>query len=175
MQIDLRNDEEVKQKLLYFAGRLSNELKNILRQTALMQKQTILDRTSDGEDFEGIDFEPYSSYWSFVRYVGIKVGRKRGKKGKWVGGRKYGGGLPIDKVDLFFRGNMLGSMNVRNKGLFKEQIGFAGAEQQNKATGHNEGRGGLPQREFFGASLRDIDDIFYFVNGSVDDIIRASA
>ncbi len=97
-------------------------------------------RTMEGKDAQGRSFVPYSDDYKFFRAEA---------------------GHPVNKPNLFFRGHMLASMDVKTVGDDTAIIYFADTEQAAKAHGHNFGcsKTGLPQREFFALSAEDIKDM----------------
>ena len=131
----------------------SARLRRLLSRLGMGAKINILTRTAAGIDAGDAFFEPYS-----YKY---KLFRKR--KGR-----------PTDKVDLFFKGTMLGSMAVRTESN-KSIIYFANKWEGTKAGSHHHGtkKGGkkiIPKREFFALSASDIIDI----EKMVDDHIRVA-
>jgi hypothetical protein len=97
----------------------------------------IKQHTQRGEDVNGGGFAPYSENYADYRE---KKGRRR------------------SPVNLTFHGDMLKSMAVRNiaNGV---QIYFMDAERGAVARYHNEGTPTMPQREFFGLSQSELQQI----------------
>ena len=150
--IDLNVDSEIFDKLekdiVAFGQEL--DLSETMGEVAVDQLARIKTRTLKGVDFEEVPFEAYSkSYAAF-----------RAKKGR-----------PTDKVDLFFRGHMLGAMDWEtvDDGV---RLFFNDAQQAAKAHGHHHGYKphNLPARPFFEASDKDAVDIREQMADAVEEI-----
>jgi phage gpG-like protein len=119
-------------------------------EVAVDQLARMKTRTLAGKDFEEVPFAPYSeSYADF-----------RSKKGR-----------PTDKVDLFFKGHMFGSMDWEtiDGGV---RLFFNDAQQAAKAHGLHHGYlpHRLPARPFFEMSDEDADKIREQVEDAVEEM-----
>lgn len=106
---------------------------------------SIESRTAQGKDVKGQAFKGYSESYKKVRE---KAGR------------------PINKVDLFFTGKMLGSMTHRKQGTDKVQIYFSMQEQATKAAHLTE------KRNFFALSLSDHQKIKNIIIKTLEEVTR---
>ena len=114
-----------------------------LLRSALKAQQMIKTRTGQGRDVNNDLFAPYSSAYSVFR----------AEKG-----------LPVNKVDLFFRGNMMASMQAEAVSQGEARISFRSQFEGSKAAGHQAGLGRLPQRRFFELNQVEVDDLADFLN-----------
>ena len=105
-------------------------------------------RTAKGVDFEDQRFVHYSA--GYARY--------RAKKGR-----------PTGKVNLFFKGRMLGAITHKvNLPRLTVRIFFADKQQALKAHGHYYGvPGRLPARKFFSPSKRDVNYLNKLVSKNI--------
>lgn len=153
----------------------------------LMIKQRIVDRTLRGLDYKGAPFAPYSRKGPYYYYpsgpVGKQISAGRSKKSilgsvsrlhKIVAGGKKtstGRGIKFEGGYAEFK-STLGRGVVDLTGpraphmlqqiqLIENGLAIYG-DAADRAEGHNEGAGSLPQRRFFDASEKDIDDIAEF-------------
>ena len=131
------DDKEVR-LMIDSADFFFHNMKFYLTRVALYAKARILRRTSKGVDYKGKAFASYTENYALFRQ----------KKGR-----------PTDKVDLFFRGRMLGSMSVKATNKFAVLF-FSGRKQALKASGLNYGNSKIPKRrEFFALSAEDLAGI----------------
>lgn len=131
----------------------STQLRKLLSQLGMNINENILERTAAGMDADNTSFEPYSYNYKLFR-------RRKGR--------------PTDKVDLFFKGTMLGSTSVKTE-QNKSIIYFMTKRERTKAAYHHYGtkRGGkkmIPKREFFALSASDIIEI----EKTIDDHINVA-
>jgi len=111
---------------------------------------SILMRTSEGKDVDGVPFEPYSTSYR----------RTREKKG-----------LPSDMVDLFFSGQMLSSLTYEET---KDQVKLFFMN-----TPRKDGKASNPEiayynneiREFFGVSSEEHKEVVKMVEDYIENII----
>lgn len=147
IRIDTAGINEVSTALKSLAGAMvSSELMGQLGQFAMTK---IKARTMEGKDAEGRAFVPYSEDYKFFR----------AEKGH-----------PTNKVNLFFNGQMLASMDTKTVGDDEVVIYFADSQQAAKAHGHNFGcaKTGLPQREFFALSSDDLEEMQSMVSAHIN-------
>jgi len=131
-------DRDVALALKALQGALSDiRVKKLLLELGFFAKTGILERTAAGVDVDNSLFTPYSNAYRFFRF---KAGR------------------PVNKVDLFFKGHMMGSMSVKADAS-KATVYFADKEQSRKAEKHHYGMNKLPERKFFAINLEDIQGI----------------
>lgn len=103
-------------------------------------KAQILLRTAEGKSYEDDStFDPYS----------VSYAKVRAKKG-----------LPIDKVDLFFGGNMLGALQFEEDASL-QQVRLYFLDTSDKTGTSNAAKAYYNQqkRKFFGWSAEDVTDI----------------
>lgn len=134
------------------------------------QKTRILERTARGVDINEAAFKPYSEKGPFYYYPGRLSKNRRaaaGRVAKKTGGARTRVGVKYKSYGDFKRSlgrsfvdllgpsapHMLQSILVK-AGDTEGTIGIYGPEAD-RAEGHNTGAGHLPQREFFGASVKD--------------------
>lgn len=130
----------------------TNDLTKLLYKVGMRAKINILERTAAGKGADSKLFADYSPRYKLFR-------RRHGR--------------PVDKVNLFFKGHMLGSMSVKadqNKAI----IYFADEEQSDKATHHNYGapKNKLPKREFFALSISDATEIEKTIDEHIEKALR---
>ena len=114
---------------------LFEDTKEVLTQVGLFASQTIAQRTARGVDWKGTRFKNYSSDYADER-------RKKQ--------------LPVQNVDLFFSGHMMGAIKTSVKGD-TARLYFASAREKEKAARHNVGDG-VPARHFFDLTPNDIEE-----------------
>ena len=145
------NDKKVKLALNKADAAFGDaRLKKLLYNLGFFGKTKILERTALGVDVDSNLFKPYSASYKFFRY----------KKGR-----------PVDKVDLFFSGTMLGSTTVKASSN-KAVIYFAGQQQAKKAAGHHFGMNKLPERKFFSLSASDVQGIEKMVDTYIEGALQ---
>lgn len=129
------DDKQVRKKLDQGSALLSpDRTRRILTKIAMLVKINILSRTASGMDSKGKMFAEYTPRSIFFRQRN---------------------GRPTDKVDLNFKGHMLGSIST--KAIASEAtIFFADKTQNDKAFWHHYGTKKMPAREFFALSANDI-------------------
>lgn len=142
-----------------FQQLLASMGKQLMGEIGMFLMTRIKTRTAAGKDVEGSPFKPYSASYAFFRQ---KMGR------------------PIDKVDLFFTGSMMGSMTYTETANsvrvffaagFAKSIGrfFGGG----KSTSNPEKAYYLNQkRKFFSMSPQDQKDIVHLVLDSLGEANR---
>lgn len=138
--IDVKdNSRFFKQALKIKSDRIKSAVSLALGQASAFQVSAIRDRTEQkGKDVFGRPFQPYS-----MNYILAKRKRKNDPSNQDT--------TPKNFVDLNFTGKMFSSLTftVRpSRGI----VFFRSAEQTKKAMIHNEGKGRMPKREFFGIS-----------------------
>lgn len=136
------NDKQVRKKLDQGSALLSpHQTRRILSRVAMLVKINILSRAASGMDSNGRMFAEYAPRSKFFRQRN---------------------GRPTDKVDLNFKGHMLGSISTKTTAS-EATIFFADKTQNDKAFWHHYGTKKMPAREFFALSANDIvkiDEIF---------------
>lgn len=109
---------------------------NIVKVLSTVRNQMVFDTTS-GIDVNGNSFKAYS--------LGYKTFRQENSR-------------QASPVSLTWTGDMLMAMavfNISNGG----EIKFKSTRANDKAVWHNEGKGKLPKREFFGLNKHNLDYI----------------
>jgi phage gpG-like protein len=96
-------------------------------------------RTAQGMDFNEKKFTPYKS-----------KAHKRKRKER---------GLPINLVDLNFKGNMMGALTHKVIGSDTALIHFSDTQQAKKAHGHNYALPKSKPRKFMGINQHDVRKI----------------
>jgi hypothetical protein len=133
------NSRFFKQALKIKSDKIKSAVNLALGQASAFQVSAIRDRTEQkGKDIFGRPFQPYS-----MNYILSKRKRFNDPSNQDT--------TPKNFVDLNFTGKMFSSLSftVRpSKGI----VFFKSAEQTKKAMIHNEGKGKMPKREFFGIS-----------------------
>jgi len=133
------NSRFFKQALKIKSDKIKSAVNLALGQASAFQVSAIRDRTEQkGKDIFGRPFKPYS-----MNYILSKRKRFNDPSNQDT--------TPKNFVDLNFTGKMFSSLSftVRaSKGI----VFFKSAEQTKKAMIHNEGKGKMPKREFFGIS-----------------------
>jgi len=109
--------------------------------------QIIKDKTESGVDYQNRPFRKYSKDYEETRL------QKQ---------------LPINKVDLFFTGNMMSAITADsdNDGAV---IKFLNKHDSGKAFSHIRGSGSLPVRDFFFFDDDDMDELLDMAMSFVDD------
>lgn len=134
----IKTEMEGAERLLELLGKIKRGMntREIMGKMAANAVTAIKDRTLEGKDAKGKDFEGYSD-----KYLAFKKER---------GAEFFSGG-----VNLFDGGDMLGSMQhtvrTSKKGRVAADIIFTRSSEALKASGHHVGnpKRGLPKREFF--------------------------
>jgi len=124
------NSKEVIRKIDKFENILSKAIDKGIKQAGFQLLDIIRTKTQKGIDFQNKPFAPYSQGY-------LKKLEKEGKP---------------TNVDLWYTGKMLGSLTpseaIKKTGKYKITLGFARAEERNKALWNQVL--GNPKREFFG-------------------------
>ena len=124
------NSKEVIRKIDKFENILSKAIDKGIKQAGFQLLDIIRTKTQKGIDFQNKPFAPYSEGY-------LKKLEKEGKP---------------TNVDLWYTGKMLGSLTpsqaIKKTGKYKITLGFARAEERNKALWNQVL--GTPKREFFG-------------------------
>jgi hypothetical protein len=124
------NSKEVIRKIDKFEDILSKAIDKGIKQAGFQLLEIIRTKTQKGIDFKNKLFAPYSEGY-------LKRLEKEGKP---------------TNVDLWYTGKMLGSLTpneaIKKTGKYKITLGFARAEERNKALWNQVL--GTPKREFFG-------------------------
>ena len=124
------NSKEVIRKIDKFENILSKAIDKGIIQAGVQLLDIIRTKTQKGIDFQNKPFAPYSEGY-------LKKLEKEGKP---------------TNVDLWYTGKMLGSLTpseaIKKTGKYKITLGFARAEERNKALWNQVL--GTPKREFFG-------------------------
>jgi hypothetical protein len=124
------NSKEVIRKIDKFENILSKAIDKGIKQAGFQLLDIIRTKTQKGIDFQNKPFAPYSQGY-------LKKLEKEGKP---------------TNVDLWYTGKMLGSLTpseaIKKTGKYKITLGFARAEERNKALWNQVL--GTPKREFFG-------------------------
>ena len=128
------NSKEVIRKIDKFENILSKAIDKGIKQAGFQLLDIIRTKTQKGIDFQNKPFAPYSEGY-------LKKLEKEGKP---------------TNVDLWYTGKMLGSLTpseaIKKTGKYKITLGFARAEERNKALWNQVL--GTPKREFFGFNDR---------------------
>ena len=137
MAVDLKiktNSKQVSQKFKKFQSVLPRVIDKGLKQAGFQLVDIIRTKTQKGIDFQNKPFAPYSEGY-------LKKLEKEGKP---------------TNVDLWYTGKMLGSLTpseaIKKTGKYKITLGFARAEERNKALWNQVLN--TPKREFFGFNNR---------------------
>ena len=143
----------VKDEITPTINKLNSELKKIdkylFKITASFRNQ-IIKRTRKGIDVNKHKFPKYSQ--SYMEY------RKEHHRS-------------ASPVTLTYRGLMLNNMQVR-KIRNGAEIYFTSIREENKALKHNEGKGRLPKREFFGFDKDQEKAVEKYVGNKIMKVIR---
>lgn len=137
-------------------AKIADELKTpeLLQRVARSLRTSILIRTAAGKDVLGRNFVGYSEKYKLKR---LEAGR------------------PVQWADLFFKGHMLGAMNIGTESPNKVKIFFNDAQQAAKAHGHTTGwnrRNLKKRRRFFEVSATEVDDAIDDLNSYLDELLR---
>ena len=128
------NSKEVIRKIDKFENILSKAIDKGIKQAGFQLLDIIRTKTQKGIDFQNKPFAPYSEGY-------LKKLEKEGKP---------------TNVDLWYTGKMLGSLTpseaIKKTGKYKITLGFARAEERNKALWNQVIN--TPKREFFGFNNR---------------------
>ena len=127
------NSKEVIRKVDKFESALERAIDKGVKQAGYQLVAIIRKKTKKGIDFRDRPFAPYSEgYLKHLNKIGYST-----------------------NVDLHYSGNMVGSLTpsmVKKTGKHKVSLGFARAEERNKALWNQVL--GNPKREFFGFNNR---------------------
>ena len=124
------NQKQVSKNFKKFQSVLPRVIDKGIKQAGFQLLEIIRTKTKKGIDFRDRPFAPYSQGYL----------RKLNKEGKST------------NVDLFYSGRMLGSLSSQKTGKHKITLGFARAEERNKALWNQVLN--TPKREFFGFNNR---------------------
>ena len=146
------NSKEVIKKIDKFEDILSKAIDKGIKQAGFQLLDIIRTKTQKGIDFRDKPFAPYSQGY-------LKKLEKEGKP---------------TNVDLWYSGKMLGSLTpseaIKKTGKYKITLGFARAEERNKAIWNQVL--GKPKREFFGFNDRTKSIIQKSFNKFVEKELR---
>jgi len=145
------NQKEISQKFKRFQTVLPRIIDMGVKQAGFQLISIIRTKTQKGIDFRDIPFAPYSE--SYLKHLQKK-------------------GYPT-RVDLWYSGKMLGALTpdmVKKTGKYKVTLGFARAEERNKALWNQVL--GKPKRQFFGFNNRTKDIIQKTFNRFVEKELR---
>ena len=146
------NSKQISKNLKTFQSRLSRAIDQGVKQAGFQLLDIIRTKTSKGIDFNDRRFAPYSQQY-------LKRLNREGKS---------------TKVDLFYTGRMLGSLNpnsIKKTGKYKITLGFTNAEMRQRALFNqvlNE-----PNRAFFGFNKRTENIIQKSFNRFMEKQIRS--
>jgi len=148
------NSRFFKQALKIKSDKVKSAIQRALGEASAYQVSAIRDRTEQkGKDVHGRPFTPYSK-----NYIQAKRKRFNDPSNRDT--------TPKNFVDLNFTGKMFSSLGftVRpSRGV----VFFRSAEQTKKALIHNEGKGRMPKREFFGISTIEQNKINAIIGKSI--------
>lgn len=148
------NSRFFKQALKIKGDRIKSAIQKALGEASAYQVSAIRFRTEQkGKDIYNRPFKPYSKNYMLAR-------RKR------FNDPSNQDTSPKNFVDLNFTGQMFSSLGftVRpSRGI----LFFRSAQQTKKAMIHNEGKGRMPKREFFGISDMEQKKINAIINKSI--------
>ena len=155
MAVDLNiktNQRDLQRKFKRFQSVLPRVIDKGLKQAGFQLLEIIRTKTKKGIDFRDRPFAPYSQGY-------LKQLQREGK--------------PV-KVDLHYSGNMMGSLtpnqSIKKTGKHKISLGFARAEERDKALFNQVLR--TPKREFFGFNKRTENIISKQFNKFVEKELR---
>ena len=146
------NSKQISKNLKTFQSRLSRAIDQGVKQAGFQLLDIIRTKTSKGIDFNDRRFAPYSQQY-------LKRLNREGKS---------------TKVDLFYTGRMLGSLNpnsIKKTGKYKITLGFTNAEMRQRALFNqvlNE-----PNRKFFGFNKRTENIIQRSFNRFIEKQMRS--
>ena len=136
------NSKFFKQQLKKKSEKLKSAIQRALAEASAFQVSAIRDRREQkGKDVSGRPFKPYSKGY-------IQARRKR------FNDPSNQDTTPKNFVDLNFTGKMFSALTFTTRPS-RGIVFFRSAEQTKKAMIHNEGKGKMPQREFFGISFQE--------------------
>jgi len=139
MSIGIRGEIKGPAALGSYIKRIKRDLvtRGLIEDLAIEAKKRILQRTSEGKDFRGMSFKPYSQRW---------------RKERSARGRK------TSRVDLEFEGRMLAELETKtDQGSATARVYFSNDSEAAKARYHSitgAGKSGA-RREFF--ALGEVD------------------
>ena len=152
MAVDLKiksNSKEISKKFKRLQSKLPRIIDKGVKQAGFQLIEIIRTKTKKGIDVNDVVFQPYTRAY-----------RKRLEKE----------GRPLT-VDLRYSGNMLGSLTSNKTGKHKVTLGFARAEERNKAM-FNQVMRGDKNRVFFGFNKRTENIIQKTFNRFVEKELR---
>ena len=155
MAVDLNiksNQRDLQRKFKRFQSVLPRVIDKGLKQAGFQLLEIIRTKTKKGIDFRDRPFAPYSQgYLKHLEKIGYPT-----------------------KVDLHYSGNMMGSLtpnqSIKKTGKHKISLGFARAEERDKALFNQVLR--TPKREFFGFNKRTENIISKQFNRFVEKELR---
>ena len=155
MAVDLNiktNQRDLQRKFKRFQSVLPRVIDKGLKQAGFQLLEIIRTKTKKGIDFRDRPFAPYSQgYLKHLEKIGYPT-----------------------KVDLHYSGNMMGSLtpnqSIKKTGKHKISLGFARAEERDKALFNQVLR--TPKREFFGFNKRTENIISKQFNKFVEKELR---
>jgi len=148
------NSRFFKQALKIKSDKIKSAIQRALGEASAFQVSAIRDRTEQkGKDVRGRPFKPYSKSYMLAR-------RKR------LNDPSNQDTTPKNFVDLNFTGQMFSALTFTTRPS-RGVVFFRSAEQTKKALIHNEGRGRMPQREFFGISTIEQKKINAIIGKSI--------
>ena len=155
MAVDLNiktNQRDLQRKFKRFQSVLPRVIDKGLKQAGFQLLDIIRTKTQKGIDFKDRPFAPYSQgYLKHLEKIGYPT-----------------------KVDLHYSGNMMGSLtpnqSIKKTGKHKISLGFARAEERDKALFNQVLR--TPKREFFGFNKRTENIISKQFNKFVEKELR---
>jgi hypothetical protein len=147
--IDINGRQSLKVLLDRLSGGVGS--KRLMSEIATFLITSIKLRTAEGKDVNDKAFEPYSKGYAMFRSKA---------------------GYPTSKVDLFFSGSMMASMDYKATSdtatlFFRESEDKSGTSNPNKAYWLNK------KREFFALSEEDQRAVEDMVDDSIDEILRS--
>jgi len=148
------NSKFFKQQLKKKSEKIKSAIQRALAEASAFQVSAIRDRTEQkGKDVSGRPFKPYSKGYILAR-------RKR------FNDPSNQDTTPKNFVDLNFTGKMFSSLTFTTRPS-RGIVFFRSAEQTKKALIHNEGKGRMPKREFFGISSQEQKKINAIIGKSI--------
>lgn len=140
------NSKFFKQQLKKTSEKLHRSIQLALGEASAYQVSAIRYRTEQkGKDVSGRPFKPYSK-----GYILARRKRKNDPSNQDT--------TPKNFVDLNFTGRMFSALTFTTRPS-RGIVFFRSAEQTKKALIHNEGKGKMPKREFFGISKQEQNKI----------------
>ena len=148
------NSRFFKQALKIKSSKIKSAIQKALGEASAYQVSAIRDRTEQkGKDVYGRPFRPYS-----MSYIQAKRKRFNDPSNQDT--------TPKNFVDLNFTGKMFSALTFTTRPS-RGIVFFRSAEQTKKAMIHNEGKGKMPQREFFGISTMEQKKINAIIGKSI--------